>query len=47
MAICQWTCYTDYTIIPRFTFIIGEQGIVRRIFRKDKVAGHAEAVLQA
>ncbi|KYZ76994.1 hypothetical protein AXX12_02295 [Anaerosporomusa subterranea] len=32
--------------IERSTFIIDEKGIVRHIFRKVKVAGHAEAVLQ-
>jgi len=32
--------------IERSTFIIDEKGIVRHIFRKVKVAGHADAVLQ-
>ncbi|QDR81013.1 peroxiredoxin [Sporomusa termitida] len=33
--------------IERSTFIINEQGIIIRIFRKVKVAGHAQAVLTA
>jgi peroxiredoxin Q/BCP len=33
--------------IERSTFIIDEKGIVRHSFRKVKVAGHAEAVLQS
>ncbi|SDF49143.1 peroxiredoxin Q/BCP [Sporolituus thermophilus DSM 23256] len=32
--------------IERSTFIIDEQGIIQHIFRKVKVTGHAEAVLQ-
>jgi peroxiredoxin Q/BCP len=31
--------------IERSTFIINEQGEIIRIFRKVKVAGHAQAVL--
>ena len=33
--------------IERSTFIIDEQGIIAKIFRKVKVEGHAEAVLKA
>lgn len=33
--------------IERSTFIINEQGVVSRIFRKVKVAGHGQAVLTA
>ena len=33
--------------IERSTFIINEQGVISRIFRKVKVSGHAPAVLAA
>ena len=33
--------------IERATFLIDEKGFLRRIWRKVKVAGHAEAVLKA
>lgn len=36
-----------YMGIERATFLIDEKGIIRHIWRKVKVAGHAEAVLDA
>ena len=33
--------------IERSTFLIDAQGVIRRIWRKVKVAGHAEEVLEA
>jgi peroxiredoxin Q/BCP len=36
-----------YMGIERSTFLIDEAGVVRRIFRKVKVDGHAEAVIAA
>lgn len=36
-----------YMGIERATFLIDEKGVLRRIWRKVKVAGHAEAVLEA
>jgi peroxiredoxin Q/BCP len=36
-----------YMGIDRSTFLIGKDGIVRRIWRKVKVAGHAAEVLKA
>lgn len=33
--------------VERSTFIIDEQGLIRRIFRKVKVAGHAENIIAA
>ncbi|GJL91509.1 thioredoxin-dependent thiol peroxidase [Hyphococcus sp.] len=37
----------QYMGIERATFLIDEKGVVREIWRKVKVAGHAEEVLQA
>ncbi|MYG51149.1 MAG: thioredoxin-dependent thiol peroxidase [Rhodospirillaceae bacterium] len=37
----------DYMGIERATFLIGADGRVKRIWRKVKVPGHAEAVLEA
>ncbi len=37
----------NYMGIERATFLIGGDGVIRRIWRKVKVAGHAEAVLAA
>jgi peroxiredoxin Q/BCP len=37
----------EYMGIDRSTFLIDGQGVVRRIWRKVKVAGHAQAVLEA
>ena len=37
----------EYMGIERATFLIGADGTVRKIWRKVKVAGHAEAVLAA
>jgi len=36
-----------YMGIERATFLIDEKGIVRRVWRKVKVPGHAEAVMKA
>ena len=36
-----------YMGIERSTFLIDEEGIVRQVWRKVKVPGHVEAVLQA
>lgn len=36
-----------YMGIERATFLIDEQGVVRQVWRKVKVPGHAEAVLKA
>lgn len=36
-----------YMGIERCTFLIDGEGVVRRVWRKVKVAGHAEEVLQA
>lgn len=36
-----------YMGIERATFLIDEKGVVRAVWRKVKVAGHAEAVLEA
>lgn len=36
-----------YMGIERATFLIDEQGVIREIWRKVKVTGHAEAVLKA
>lgn len=36
-----------YMGIERATFLIDEEGVIRGIWRKVKVAGHAEAVLKA
>ena len=36
-----------YMGIERATFVIDEQGIVREIWRKVKVPGHADAVIEA
>ncbi len=36
-----------YMGIERATFLIDEKGVIREIWRKVKVAGHAEAVLEA
>ena len=36
-----------YMGIDRSTFLIDGQGVLRRMWRKVKVAGHAQAVLQA
>jgi len=36
-----------YMGIERATFLIGSDGAIRKIWRKVKVAGHAEAVLEA
>lgn len=36
-----------YMGIERATFLIDEEGIVRRVWRKVKVPGHAEAVMKA
>jgi peroxiredoxin Q/BCP len=33
--------------IERASFLIDEKGVIRQIWRKVKVAGHAEEVLQA
>lgn len=33
--------------IERSTFLVDETGIIRRVWRKVRVAGHAQAVLQA
>ena len=33
--------------IERATFLIDEKGVIRKIWRKVKVAGHAEEVLAA
>ena len=35
----------QYMGIERATFLIGPDGLIRRVWRKVKVAGHAEAVL--
>ena len=37
----------QYMGIDRATFLIGPDGVIRRVWRKVKVAGHAEAVLAA
>jgi peroxiredoxin Q/BCP len=37
----------QYMGIERATFLIGPDGIIRSVWRKVKVAGHAEAVLAA
>ena len=37
----------EYMGIDRSTFLIDETGVVRKIWRKVKVKGHAEAVLEA
>ena len=37
----------EYMGIERSTFLIGPDGTIRRIWRKVRVAGHAEAVLEA
>lgn len=37
----------EYMGIERATFLIDEQGIIRNIWRKVKVKGHAQAVLEA
>jgi peroxiredoxin Q/BCP len=37
----------SYMGIERATFLIDEKGVIRQIWRKVKVAGHAEEVLQA
>jgi thioredoxin-dependent peroxiredoxin len=37
----------DYMGIDRATFLIGPDGVVRKAWRKVKVAGHAQAVLAA
>jgi peroxiredoxin Q/BCP len=36
-----------YMGMERSTFLVDEKGVVRRIWRKVKVPGHAEAVLEA
>lgn len=36
-----------YMGIERATFLIGRDGLVKQVWRKVKVTGHAEAVLQA
>ena len=36
-----------YMGIERATFLIDEEGVIRRIWRKVKVPGHVEAVVQA
>jgi peroxiredoxin Q/BCP len=36
-----------YMGIERATFLIDEEGVIREIWRKVKVAGHVEAVLEA
>ncbi len=36
-----------YMGIERATFLIDEKGVIRKVWRKVKVAGHAEAVLDA
>ncbi len=33
--------------IERSTFLIDEEGMIRRVWRKVKVAGHPEEVLEA
>ena len=33
--------------IERSTFLIGGDGMIKKVWRKVKVAGHAEAVLEA
>lgn len=46
-----WTEKTNYGKkymgIERSTFVIGPDGVVRKVFRKVKVAGHVEQVLEA
>ena len=37
----------EYMGIERATFLIGADGRVKRIWRRVKVPGHAEAVLEA
>jgi peroxiredoxin Q/BCP len=37
----------QYMGIERATFLIGPDGVIRQVWRKVKVAGHAEAVLAA
>ena len=37
----------QYMGIERATFLIGPDGVIRRVWRKVKVAGHADDVLQA
>lgn len=37
----------EYMGIERATFLIDEKGVIREIWRKVKVKGHAEAVLEA
>ncbi len=37
----------QYMGIERATFLIGPDGVIRHVWRKVKVAGHAEAVLAA
>jgi len=32
--------------IERTTFVINEKGIIQKIFRRVRVAGHADAVLE-
>ena len=36
-----------YMGIERSTFLIDEKGVVRKVWRKVKVPGHSEAVLEA
>ena len=37
----------DYMGIERATFLIDEKGVVREVWRKVKVKGHADEVLAA
>jgi peroxiredoxin Q/BCP len=37
----------QYMGIERATFLIGPDGVIRQVWRKVKVAGHAESVLSA
>ena len=37
----------EFMGIERATFLIDEKGVIREVWRKVKVAGHAEAVLEA
>ena len=37
----------EFMGIERTTFVIGRDGVIRKVFPKVKVAGHADAVVEA
>jgi thioredoxin-dependent peroxiredoxin len=43
----KWLYGKSFLGIERTTFIIGKDGLIKKIFPKVKVEGHVEAVLQA